>query len=379
MELQLLESTFREHQFLTEHERITAIAAVVKRFKWILDYEKEVQWLTMATELIRDEFTLFHLHFLLTRLHWQKLNNQEKALQHGQIAYDFAMHLMDDSRYRGLDIVFKAAVRLADMLHQIDGRHMEAGQYFREALDRLPFIDADADFIITYEEFIVGHLMSIDYQSSQYVLLLKHYGQWVELDMSRTSRLVQMMLELPYHPPTSSGTGLAETDVSLDHLGIVGTARQFLNVRVQRTYEFTYFYSVKFLIVIALLLLLFIFLVVACCSYFTMICTIMTVVTLLSTFVWFTFFLLPIYCIHYFLFCIFLERKLWVPRKVPVIPKPILYIFSFVFLIVLFLLVLSSLLGVYFWSRHSDFVHSPIRNYHNKTMDISDNVFYHLY
>ena len=97
------------------------------------------------------------------------------------------------------DLVFIAAVRLADILHQIDGRHTDAAQYFQEALDRLPFTNADAEHIYNYQEFVVSRLMSIAYQSSQHLKLFKHYGQWADLKMSETILQVQKLLNLPYH------------------------------------------------------------------------------------------------------------------------------------------------------------------------------------
>ena len=75
-----------------------------------------MQWLTKATRFA-EEITLFHLHFWLTRLCCYKLNYQEEALSHGKTVYDLAMRLQEQVSYGGHDVVFKAAVRLADMLH----------------------------------------------------------------------------------------------------------------------------------------------------------------------------------------------------------------------------------------------------------------------
>ena len=379
--LQRLESTFYKHQFDTRHARIKlkAIVAVAKRFHLVLDYEKEVQWLTMATQFV-EGIPLFNLHFLLTRLYWHVLDNQEEALKHGKIAYDLAMHGKDQVGYSRHGIVFKAAVRLADILHQIDDRHMDAGQYFQEALDRLPFINADAGFIFQYQEFIVSHLMSIYYQSNQYVLLFKHYGQWAELEMSRTILNVRMLLELPYHPPISHSTSLAETDDSLDHIfGIRGTARQFLNVCVKRVHDATFFYLTSLSIFFVLCIFTSVLLVVACFLCIPVYCTTVTILTLLFTLVRYSV-LLPLYCIHHFLFHTITTHKLWVPHHIPVVPRPIISVFWVIYIIVLlYTTVIVWVLcfsGLYLWLMHSHFVTSPDEEYHNMTMNIRDSYIY---
>lgn len=379
VELKQLENTFDKQEFQTPHKQIKAIVAVAKRFHLVLDYRKEVQWLTKATQFA-EEVTLFHLHFRLIRLYWQKLDNQEDALKHGKAAYDLAMNLTDQLAYNAHDIVFRAAVRLADILHQIDGRHMDAGQYFQEALDRLPFIRADAEFIFQCQEFIVSHLVSIFYQSNQYVSLFKHSRQWAELEMSRTILNVRFLLELPYHPPTSSNTNLAETDDSLGYLfGIGGTARQFWSVCVKRVYHATFFFFISLCIIIVLCIFSTVVLVVACFLCIPMYCTTVTILTLLFALIRYSV-LLPLYCVHYFLFHAFTEHKLWVPRQVPVIPKPITSAFWVLFIIILLLTTvivwMLCVSGIYLWQMHSHFVTSPDTQYHNMTMDIRDN---HIY
>ena len=213
-------------------------------------------------------------------------------------------------------VVFKAAVRLADILHQIGGRHTDAAQYFQEALDRLPFIFADAEFIFNYQEFVVSRLMSIDYQSSQHLNLFKHYGQWADLQ-------VQKLLNLPYHLRISRGTSIAKLDDSLDNIfGIGGTAKQFMNACVMQMQKIASFHFIWFSVYFVLFIVIPVLLAAraCCCSCFLMYCTIVTIHAALFTSVWYLV-LLPLYCPHYFLFYAFTKHKLWVPHHVPVTPK----------------------------------------------------------
>ena len=377
--LQKLENAYHMHKFQTQHEQMKSILTVARRCHLVLEYNKEVKWLIKAT-LFVEELYLFHIHFRLTRLYWHELDNQDAALKHGKTAYDLAMHLKDQLSSNRHGIVFKAAVRLADILHQIDGRHTDAGLYFQEALDRLPFIAADAEFIFKYQEFIVSHLLSIFYQSNQYISLFKHSRQWAELEMSRTILNVRFLLEIPYHPPVSSDTSLAETDDSLDHIfAIGGTARQFMNVCAKRLHDVTFFYFTSLVISVVLSLIIAVLLVVACFLCIPMYCASVAILTLLFTLLRYLV-LLPLYCTHYFLFHAFTKHKLWVPHRVPVIPKPITFAFWVCHLFVLlFSTVIVSVLctsGLYFWEMHSDYVTSPDKQYHNMTMDIRDD---HIY
>ena len=376
-ELQRAENTFYSQQFRTQHKRITAIAAIAKRFHQILNYKKEVQWLMKAEEFALNDFSLFSLHFRLTRLYWHKLDNQEQAIQHGKSAYHFAQRVMNH------DLIFQAAVRLADILHQVDGKHTEAGQYFQEALDRLPFIHADADFIFSYEEFAVGHLMSIYYETSQYITLFRHYGQWAELEMSQTVRGVRYILDLPYNPPVSSSTGLAETDDSINHiLGIGSTTKQFLNFCIVHVYRLAFFYVAIIFILLAILIFSIVILILVCIFCIPTFCTTITIVTLMFTLIRHSV-LLPLYCVHYFLFHVFTKRKLWLPHKAPIVPKPIVNAFWCNFVSVLactpVIAFLLTSMGLYLYLTHSNFVVSSTRQYHNMTMNIRDESFYNIY
>ena len=171
-------------------------------------------------------------------------------------------------RLMGYSVIFQAAVRLADILHQVNGKHTEAGQYFQEALDWLPFIHADADFIFSFEEFAVGHLMSINNETSLYITLLKHCGQWAELEMSRPVCAVRCILDLPYNPPVLSSTGLTDTDFSssLDHiLGIGSTAvSKFLYSIYMFTCRLAFFYATSIFILLAILIVSIVLLILVC-------------------------------------------------------------------------------------------------------------------
>ena len=394
VELQRLESAYHNYQIHTQHERelLKATVAVAKRFQLVLNYRKEVEWLTSAAECVTGELTLFHLHFLLTRLYWHKLDNQEEAVKHGKTAYDLAIHFKNQtySSTFAHGLVFVAAVRLADILHQIDGRHTDAAQYFQEALDRLPFTNADAELIYNWQEFVVSHLMSIDYQSSQHLNLFKHYGQWADLKMSQMFLQVQKLLNLPYHPQISRGTSIAEVDDSLDHIfGIGGTARQFMNACVMEMQKIASFHFIWVSVYFVLFIVIPVLLAArtCCCSCFLMYRTTVTIRTALFTSVWHLV-LLPLYCAHYFLFYAVTKHKLWVPHHVPVIPKlpkPINSAIQAIFVrilrfttvyIITWVLCLS---GLYLWSMHSHSVASPEKHHHNITMHIVDNYIYNDY
>ena len=371
--LQKLENTFHKDRL-----PMKAIVAVAKRFHLVKDYKKEVEWLTEATQFA-EELTLFYIHFRLTRLYWHELDSQDDAIEHGKTAYDLAMYLKDQVayNYNGHDVVFKAAVRLADILHQIDGRHTDAGLYFQEALDRLPFIAADAKVIFVYQEFIVSHLMSIFHQSNQYSSLVKHSRQWAELEMSRTILNIQSLLNLPYHLPRSSDTRLTETDDSLSHINdIGGAARQFMYVYVKQLYDSLIFYIKCFVIIIAIIIIFAVFLVVACSLYIPMYSASVILTLLFALLRYFV--LLPLYCIRYFLFHAFTKHKLWIAHHISVIPKPITFTFwvNFIHVIVWVL----CALGLYFWLMHSHYVKAPDTQYHNMTMmNIRDDHIYIQY
>ena len=384
VELQWLESACHKYQLNTQHEfeRIKATVAVAKRFQFVLDHRKEAEWLTNAAEIVADKLTLFNLHFKLTRLHWQMLHNQEEALKHGKTAYDLAMELQNQMQYSDVahNVVFEAAVRLADILHQIDGRHLDARQYFQEALDRLPFVKTkNAEFTFEQQDFILSHLMSIDYQSSQYTTMFKHYGQWGELEMSRTILNVRKLLDLSYRPQTSSGTSIANLDDSLDiNLGIGRTARQFLNVCVKRAS----FYFDRLIFFIFVCITIAVLLVKACFLCIPMYCTTATLLSLMFTILGYPV-LLPLYCIHYFLFYTFTEHKPWIPCQFPIIPKPIttaFWVLSKVVLLFIFVIVwLLCLSGLIHWEVHSPFITSPAKQYHNMSMNIHDDRIYNSY
>ena len=377
VELQRLESAYHNYQIHTQHEPelLKAAVAVAKRFQLVLNYRKEVEWLTSAAECVTGELPLFHLHFLLTRLYWHKLDNQEEALKHGKIAYDLAIHFkkqMDCSTVAHT-IVFKAALRLADILYQIDGRHTDAEQYLQEALDRLPVVFSDdAESIFSIQEFVVGHLISIAYQSSQHLKLFKHYGQWAGLKISQTILQVLKLLDLAYH-----STSIAKLDDSLDHIfGIGGTARRFMNACVMQMQKIASFHFVMFSVYFVLFIVILVLLARSCCySCILMYCTtVITFVTLLTS-VWYLV-LLPLYCAHYFLFYAFTKHKLWVP-VIPKLPEPINStieaILPFKTTVSAWVLCLS---GLYLWSMHSPSLASPDKCYHNMTMGILDDDIY---
>ena len=387
VELQRLESAYHMYQLYTQHEfeLIKPTVEVARRFQLVHNSRKEVEWLTNAAEFVTDELILFHLHFLLTRLYWHKLDNQEEALKHGKTAYDLANHLQNQTDYSTLahTVVFKAAVRLADILHQIDGRHTDAAQYFQEALDRLPFIYANAEFIFNYQEFVVSHLMSIDYQSSQHLNLFKHYGQWADLQ-------VQKLLNLPYHLRISRGTSIAKLDDSLDNIfGIGGTVKQFMNACVMQMQKIASFHFIWFSVYFVLLIVIPVLLAAraCCCSCFLMYCTIVTIRTALFTSVWYLV-LLPLYCAHYFLIYAVTKHKLWVPHHVPVTPKLPKPINSAIEAILVRILRFTTgcvitwvlyLPGLCLWSMLSPSVVSPDKHDHNMTMYIVDNHIYNMY
>ena len=368
------------NDFLTnQFERSLSIA---KRCNMVRNYRKESVWLMEALKfeelpsLPLDNFIeIFSIHFRLTYLHWRIFDDAEKAIEHSRAAYSLAI------KSHCHTVIWKASIRLGDILHQIGGSQSEAGFYFEEALKFSPFINANQDFIYEYQYFAELHLIAIHFHTGEHGRCIRHYGQWVNLEAASALDHARKIIDALSEPVTALNEdvySLAVIDSSLDwFLDDITIAKKFLHAFIQKTSDSTRYYIrvLHFIIcsVVIVLSTVFIAFVVGIR---------VSLLSLLHTPTFYCIYL-PHYSFHCFLFYTLTEHKLWVPRKLPWFPLPIAWFYACTFILSTILGVLvfsvSSMFGVYLLLAQVVFVYSPSSLYHNMSMKIIDISVYDTY
>ena len=188
-----------------------------------------------------QDYLAFNIYFRLTELYWHFLNDKHKGLENSRAAYAKAVHAKRHDR------IWWASVRLADILSQIDGHQIEAIHYFQVACDHLLFIDADADVIYKYRNFIEANLVSLYFQSQQFSAFFQHYYEWIKLEAVQTPqnaarKIYDMYYDMLYarHAKSSS---LATVDDSLHQIKGLDSVWRHLNAHFYQMWKLAIWYA----------------------------------------------------------------------------------------------------------------------------------------
>lgn len=354
-----------------------ASCIIAKRCNKVGNVEKEVKWLTKATtELLsvaEEGLFLYVIFFRLTRIQWMVLGNADKAVEHGESAYSLALRY--PNRHTN---IWAASIRLADILHQIDGRQSEAELYFEEALKYLPFVKADSNFLYDYQHYAELHLIAINFNARDHRRCMQHYGQWAKLELASVSVHARKMIKTLFPEAASARNenagNLAVMDTSLDRLlQDITKTRRILDGFMQISYYSTITYYARiFAFILTALGGVFVVLIVI--IYFYIVCVCGSSPTLVLNY-----FIIPHFCFHYFLYHALTKHRLWFPRRLPLFRPLVIRIYGIAFLLCTacgaLISFLSSLFGLYLFKEQVVFVYSR-SSYYNLTMKIIDDKFY---
>ena len=372
--IKLLEDAFEKK--LTESPSLSAdtMAAlhIAKRMYLVSDHEGEVKWLVRSAQYMENEDFVFHIYYRLAKLYWHVLSDKQKALENGRAAYAKAVGL-----YPVHDPVWMASIRLADILNQIDGHQEEAALYFQEALDHLPFIDANCnpDCIYQYQHFIEMNLMSLSLQKRQFSVFFQHFGQWAKLEAVQTPRsAARKIVDLYYKildTRHAESSGLSSVDYSMGwQLKGLHTVWQYFNAHIGQTYDSTIWYVCFALFCILGMLLC----VVLCmcglpCSFYGIIGVACVAPAVLAVSMLIVASLL-VYSFHYFLYIALVKHKLWKPKHfpVPVSTEKFVGMVYFLLTVALLIVLMYQLLPLLF--------DHEVKTYHNLSMYVPDD---HMY
>lgn len=350
---------------------VVAAMSVAKCMYLVSNHEEEVKWLERSIEYMDSSIQsadqlVFCFYFRLTTLYWSILNDKQKALENAKAAYSIAMRLPLPQ-----DLIWRASIKLADILSQIDGYQEEAAQYFQ---------DASPDFIYKYHHFIEVNLMSLHFQSGQFAAFFHHYGQWAKLEAVATAqgsaRLILDMYDKMCHAQPVKNSSLAIVDNSLDwELKGWHTVWRYLNTRVAKTYESSvwYVYFALFCIFVMIFCVVFCFCVLPCLlGYF---CHVFCVVSVLFVISMLFVASVPVFSFHYFLYVAIVNRKVWRLNHLSAYPVTVLQHPAIKRLCACQVCIaLSYMIQFYLLSRHSCVFHPNV--YHNTSMDIIDDSIY---
>ena len=243
--IKLLEDAFERE--LAELPALPAVSKgqhcklIAKYMCLVSNHEGEVKWLVRSAEYMQhqDYLITFNIYFRLTELYWHVLNDKQKGLENSRAAYAKAVHEKHHDR------IWWASVRLADILSQIDGHQIEAIHYLL-ARDYLPFIDADADFIYKYRNFIEANLVLLYFQSQQFSAFFQHYYEWIKLEAVQTPqnaarKIYNMYYDMLYarHAKSSS---LATVDDSLHQIKGLDSVWRHLNAHFYQMWKLAIWY-----------------------------------------------------------------------------------------------------------------------------------------
>ena len=369
------------YSYINPHSRFGAALGIAKRCSMVRNHKKEAEWLIAALKVAKlsslpnRDFILFDLHFRLTHLHWSTFNNAEKAVESGKAAYSLAI------KHTHIHIIiWMASIRLADILHQIDGRQSEARFYFEEALKYLPFLTGDEETIYTYQMFAELHLISIHFNAGEHMQCVHHYGQWTKLAAAKTWDKVHKIIHTSFREPLSvrqsDVKSLAVVDSSLDGFWSQSNlALKFLHAFTYKAQNSIAYYNMVIIRITVVSSVLLFLITIAFCT--CLVCARLITHTLLFTQIAY-FICLSHFCFHYFIYYAMTKKQVWTPRQLPQIHPAIGWTYGI-------LIVLSIVCGAVIVGVTSSFglslaaeqvvtVHSPM--YYNMSMGLQDDMIY---
>ena len=370
----------------TSRAQFERALSIAKRCNMVRKYRMEAAWLMKAAEFTGVTYLttseLFRIHFRLTRLQWLVFDDAEKAIEHGKVAYTMAINNPDNH-----GAIWAISTRLGDMLHQVDGSEAEAGFYFEAALNHLPFVDLDKEFMYECQKFAEIHLISIYINAGEHRRCIQHYGQWAKLEVANASDQARKIVDSLFSELMSSheadARSLTVMDSSLDWLlGDVEIAKRFFEALIQRTHASSIYFARGLTYIIFILSCAFTVIKVIVCIYMVGNCV--SCLTLRFTQIPYFIFLLH-FNFHYFIFFTLTKHKgLWVPRQLPQFDPPITWFYAIIFILSTGLatlaLCLTSFFGIYLLKEQAAFVYSPSSLYHNLSMHIiNDEFLYQAY
>ena len=353
---------------------------IAKRCYMTGRFRKELVWLMKAVLLVEStpitdkKFVLFLIHFRLTCLHWIFFHNVENAVEHGKAAYNYSQAIQDTTPIKHTS-VWKASLRLADILHQIDGNQQEAVFYFEEVIRHSPFLIGDTRVIYEYQKFAELHLIYLYYHAGQHRQFIQHYGQWANLEVRSVSNHIRKIVNRLFSEPIREANvgSLVVTDSSLDWLlGGSSIARRFLHAFVHKAQYSTMYYAKMFFIVVVL-----------GCIIALVIRNVMMNAWDVFQIILFTriahFIFMYHFCFHYFLYHALTKKKVWAPRQLPHL-HPIIELMykSALHLCTICVIAILTMFGLLLLNEQVKNVDSPYSLYHNMSMGLIDNVIYDL-
>ena len=386
--INLIEDAFERHlaESLSLAEDMMAALRIAKRMYLVSNHEGQVKWLERVVEYMDNrvkgvDYLAFCAYFLLTRLYWLDLNDKQKALDNAKAAYATARNLSPTH-----DQVWQASVRLADILNQIDGHEEEAALYFQEALDHLPFINANPNFIYKYQHFIEANLVSLYFQLRQFSMFFQHYGQWANLKAVKTIKDARKILDLYYKmlcAEHAKSTSLAIVDNLWDwglSLPSLNTVRQFLknqthNLAMQFVHG-VFLFTLEVLYGVLYVLGLAYHLSYVCNKVVHVVPVPFALLSILYVALQLAF------SFHYFLYVAIVKRKVWKPKHLSVLPTKLFHHPDIMLKLFVACEVISGLsygihfIELYLLSGQSHLLQTGL--YHNASMDIDDEYVYSI-
>ena len=248
-----------DYQLLEPQTQFTRAFSIAKRCSMVGNFEKEVYWLMKAATFaevaqfipLGKEVLLYSIHIHLNRLYWLFLDNAEKAVEHGKAAYSLAVKY-----YHTHDDIWFAAIRLADILQQIDGSQSEAVFFCEEALRHSPFLILDQETFYRFQKFAELSLVSMDFHAGQYRSCIQHYGQWAKLEATNAPNRIRKLIDGLFSEqviPRKNVHSLLMMDSSVDRfLADTNTARRFVGAIAQKAEKSTVYYAMVLLIILEL-------------------------------------------------------------------------------------------------------------------------------
>lgn len=375
--IKMLEDAYDYQLFL--HTHLAGALGIAKRCNKLRKYRKESIWLLKVVKFVEltvfegKEFLLFSIHFRLAHLHWSVSDNAKEAVEHGKAAYYHAIKY--DRIYKHF-FIWMASLRLADILHQIDGSQSEAGFYFEEALKHAPFVRWMPESVYQYQRFAELHLISIYHHAGQHGQCIQHYGQWAKLGAKSASNHVRKIVDTLFSEPVREANvnSLVVKDSSLDWLlGDINIAKRFMDAFVQKAQYSTMYYAKVFFGILVLGFAL------AVLINNLMMCAWIFFLALLFTRIA-NFFFLSHFSFHYFLYHALTKKQVWAPQQLPQLHPSIKLIYIIVLLLCtvcgVLIVGLTSLFGLFLIGEQVVFVYSPSSLYHNMSMNLVDKAFY---
>ena len=347
---------------------------------------QEVHWIlegsAMYSKVENLEIGLVVIHFRLARLYFMKLNKVSEAIKHAKRSYKYAVGLSESDLTHNLG--FKVAFRLADILYQADMLE-EATVYYQEAVDLLPFVNCDESLRFQFQRSIEAHLIHVLLYQKRFDKLLMHYGQWTKIELSANIYSLKAFMDEIYRfsQPFHHSSYQRDIDVVDDTLARVTGPEVAKLINCLNAMMYTWLIRITILIQIVLIILILVIILIVCLCFdvlFSFCVTLCNIPCLFIAFVPVIFlyrrFVAIHYSFHYFLYCAIVNGKLWLPSRLPKIPrfvrKSYMFTLCFVFLLSIVVVFVGTFITSIVIVSHSNFVSSD--TFHNVSMLIIDDL-----